>query len=339
MVMRAERLLYLAYYLKKQNWGQFSKAIRFASSESRRSGPALALGAAYSSLRYNISPMEYFQFGFYKKSKAEKFAWAGTGYMYEYQLKMNPISARKVLDDKRKFYRAYGHLMFHKVADREDLARIEGLAEALIQNTSGKLVFKVADGKCGLHVLIKQSEGFDTKGLLTFMEQRKFDLVEEFIAQDRELNRLSPSAVNTVRIITQLNSDQEVELLGCRLRISIGSPVDNMAAGNIAAPIDERTGVVIGPGVFSDISKPPVLTHPLTGVEIVGFQIPYWAEVLSLVREAALVHTENRSVGWDIAIGEHGPGLIEGNHDWCKLVWQLPVNKGLKDVLASHLGV
>jgi len=27
---------------------------------------------------------------------------------------------------------------------------------------------------------------------------------------------------------------------------------------------------------------------------------------------------------------------IEGNHDWCKLVWQLPVNKGLKSMLEDN---
>ena len=31
-----------------------------------------------------------------------------------------------------------------------------------------------------------------------------------------------------------------------------------------------------------------------------------------------------------------GPELIEGNHDWCKLLWQLPVNKGLKHVLEKY---
>ena len=43
-----------------------------------------------------------------------------------------------------------------------------------------------------------------------------------------------------------------------------------------------------------------------------------------------------RSIGWDIVITENGPGFIEGNHDWCKLLWQLPVNTGMKSVLESY---
>jgi hypothetical protein len=113
----------------------------------------------------------------------------------------------------------------------------------------------------------------------------------------------------------------------------VNSPVDNLAAGNMAAPIDMECGVVDGPGVFSDITQQPAERHPITGVKIVGLQVPFWNEVLEMVRDASLLHPENRSIGWDVVITEHGPGLIEGNHDWCKLVWQLPVQRGLKNLL------
>jgi hypothetical protein len=106
-----------------------------------------------------------------------------------------------------------------------------------------------------------------------------------------------------------------------------------MAAGNLVAPIDESTGRVTGPGVYSDITKEDQSTHPVTGVAIEGFQVPYWNETLALVREAAELHPQNRSIGWDVVVTADGPGLIEGNHDWCKLVWQLPVRKGLKPML------
>jgi len=121
-----------------------------------------------------------------------------------------------------------------------------------------------------------------------------------------------------------------VEILGCRLRISVNSPVDNMAAGNLAAPIDEDTGIVNGPGVYSDITKQDQVIHPITGVAIDGFQVPFWRACLDMAKQAALKHPQNRSIGWDIVVTEEGPGLIEGNHDWCKLLWQLPVKEGFK---------
>jgi hypothetical protein len=69
-------------------------------------------------------------------------------------------------------------------------------------------------------------------------------------------------------------------------------------------------------------------------VSIIGFQIPFWPETLKLAKDAARLHPQNRSIGWDIVVTPDGPGLIEGNHDWCKLVWQMPVKQGLKHLLA-----
>jgi hypothetical protein len=178
-----------------------------------------------------------------------------------------------------------------------------------------------------------KSAELQAETLADWMGQNGYDLVEERVAQHPDLQALSPSGVNTVRIFTCLDAANHARILGCRLRISVNSAVDNLAAGNLAAPVEEETGRVSGPGVYSDITKPPEAVHPVTGVAIEGFQIPFWAETLALARSAAELHTQNRSIGWDIVVTPDGPGLIEGNHDWCKLVWQLPVGRGLKHML------
>ena len=68
-----------------------------------------------------------------------------------------------------------------------------------------------------------------------------------------------------------------------------------------------------------------------------GFKIPYWDEILVLTEKAALKNISNKSIGWDIAITEKGPFLLEGNHNWCKLLWQLPLKKGMKHKLTEFL--
>lgn len=288
-------------------------------------------------MKYNVSLLEYFQFNFYKLNKAERGTYAGTGYMYEYQFIMNPRKDRIILEDKTLFYRSYRTFIKHMVADIEDLKTYPRLATSIINNPSGKIVLKIFNGKCGRHILVKKTDEFRKNDLVDFMIKNGFDLAEEFIVQHPSLMKLSPSAVNTIRIFTQLDANDDVEILGCRLRISINSSVDNMAAGNIAAPIDEKTGIITSPGVYSDITKSDEAKHPVTGVGIVGFQIPFWKETIIMVKAAAKLHPQNRSIGWDIAMTEDGPDLIEGNHDWCKLLWQLPVKQGLKPVLERHL--
>ena len=149
--------------------------------------------------------------------------------------------------------------------------------------------------------------------------------------------QLSPSGLNTIRIFTQLNRNDEVEFLGARLRLTVDSEVDNLAAGNLAAPIDINTGIVNGKAVYSDITKSDESLHPITKQEIEGFKIPFWDKTIVMVKEAAKMHPQNRSIGWDVAITNNGPELLEGNHNWCKLLWQLPVKKGMKEELVKYL--
>lgn len=328
-----KRAIYLGYYLKQLDRNKFTLFLNHTSKVTGISRIPILYDILKSVFIYNISILEYFQFRFYSLSEQERQAWAGTGHMYEYQLKMNPPDNRHILENKTLFYKQYGDFFVHRVADIDDLRHKPDVADAILSNPSGKLVFKSADGNCGNDVEIRSCKDFGWQSIIKFMENSDYELVEEFIEQHPEMNRLSPSAVNTVRIFTQLNNEGDVNILGCRLRISVNSPVDNMAAGNLAAPIDEVTGRLNGPAVYSDITKPEQAVHPVTNIKIPGFQIPYWEETLEMVKKAAKHHKQNKSIGWDIVITKNGPGLIEGNHDWCKLLWQLPVKEGLKSAL------
>ncbi|MDX1639036.1 MAG: sugar-transfer associated ATP-grasp domain-containing protein, partial [Balneolaceae bacterium] len=260
----------MGYYLKQLDKSKFGLFLDFVQQKTNRSRLAILVDLLNSIFTYNISILEYFQFHFFNQTGNERASWAGTGLMYEYQLQMNPESERQILNDKRLFHKHYGEFVVHKVADIHDL-KTPSISEALLSNRSGKVVFKAPDGKSGAQVEIRNASDFKSGEMAGYMKKNNYGLVEEFIQQHPEMNRLSPSGVNTVRIITQLNEAGEVDILGCRLRISVDSPVDNMAAGNLAAPIDKEAGKINGPAVYSDITKPEQETHPVTGVKIPGF--------------------------------------------------------------------
>src|SRR5690554_2972971 len=102
-----KKLLYLFYYLKQLDKVKYISFLNYASSKHNLRKLKLAFDSFVSVFKYNISMLDYFQFRFYELSPAERLTWAGTGYMYEYQLKMNPKDKRDILDDKRKFYKNY----------------------------------------------------------------------------------------------------------------------------------------------------------------------------------------------------------------------------------------
>lgn len=331
-----KRLFYFIYYLLHLDTDKFVKFLKESKSKSGKSFAYLICDTIGSCFRYKISLLEYFQFHFYLLAASERRLYAGTGFMYEYQLKMNPKNARKCLEDKIIFLNKFSKTIKRQFADLKSLKADRGRAEKILSNPSGRFVLKASRGNCGAQVEVCENADFDYERLIEKMQREGYDLLEDFVVQHASLMALSASGLNTVRVITQI-SRGKVIIVGTRLRISVNSHVDNMAAGNMAASISLKTGIVDGPGVYSDITKPDESVHPVTQVPLVGFKIPFWGDVLDLVTRAALETPENRSVGWDVAITPVGPELIEGNHDWCKLLWQLPVKRGLRPEIEKYL--
>ena len=331
--MKLKRAIYLGYYLKKLDGIRFKQFLEYTVQQTGKSRVAILYDILLSVFKYNISILEYFQFRFFELDENEKKGWAGTGYMYEFQLRMNPIEKRSVLEDKPEFVKQYADFIKHDHATLAELKENAEKAQNLLG--SGKLVLKRSDGGSGKGIIVIDTDGLNRDQLIKLLIKSGNDMVEEYVVQHQELMRLSPSGLNTIRIITQVKPNKEVAIVGCRLRISVDSHVDNMAAGNIAATVDSNSGVVTSHAVYSDMTRDPIEKHPITGIKIKGFQLPFWDETIEMVKKAALVNTSNRSIGWDVAITDNGPELIEGNHDWCKLLWQLPERKGLKNELEA----
>ena len=53
--------------------------------------------------------------------------------------------------------------------------------------------------------------------------------------------------------------------------------------------------------------------HPISGEKIVGFKVPMFKEAVELVKECSKIVPEIAYVGWDVAISEEGPVIVEGN--------------------------
>lgn len=332
-----DRIVFLGYYFKELDRNKLRKFLNYVSDNYHISKFKIWMDIIFSSLKHNISILDYFYFKFYKLNNSERKTYAGTGYMYEYQLVMNPKTERNILENKLLFLDKYSKFIKHNYCSKKEVLNNEFKAKQLLANNSGRIVLKSSDGQCGEGIEVLNIKLMKGEEILEKIKKSNNDLIEVFIIQHDDLMRLSPSGLNTVRIFTQLDKNNEVNILGARLRITIDSYVDNLAAGNIAAPIDQDSGLINGPGVYSDITKKDELEHPKTKVSIIGFQIPFWKESIQMVKDAALLHPQNRSIGWDVAITNEGPELLEGNHNWCKLLWQLPVKKGLKDKLEQYL--
>ena len=167
----------------------------------------------------------------------------------------------------------------------------------------------------------------DFKGdLYNYLIKKNLKLIEEVVIQCKKMNDLYPHSINTVRIITVNRYDGKVKVVAAYQRIgNNGRIVDNYNGGGMVVPINEQTGIIEYPAV--DKLKNIYYKHPITNTDIVGFKIPMYKEAVNLAKKAAKVVKEIRYVGWDIAITDKGPVIIEGNEYPGHDIYQLPPHR------------
>ena len=143
---------------------------------------------------------------------------------------------------------------------------------------SGVKVLSIENEKGDLFI-----DGLIIEEYLNKLYHKGFKLYESFINQHLDLSKIYPKSINTIRIVTFLNDENNVEIWAALLRMGLNKSVDNFDAGGISAKIDIESGIVIKPAVIKDPFIDEVFEyHPVTKEKILGLQIPYWEKVLKL---------------------------------------------------------
>lgn len=169
-------------------------------------------------------------------------------------------------------------------------------------------------------------------------------LVQEQLRNDSALAPLAPGALSTVRMLTLRDENGVVSLVLAAAKIPAGSAAtDHLRSGGVAAPVELATGR-LGPAVREDTASVVAACerHPDTGAVIEGFQLPHWQRAVELVLRAHEELGPIAIIGWDVALLEQGPVIIEGNDDPGGLSSQLPAGVPIGETpvaraVASHL--
>ena len=263
----------------------------------------------FSFLVEGCSLTNYFVYGFFnmKHTKKKQFVtWRRQRWIYR---QCNDVNYDHYLGNKKDI-----NTLFEKYVKRDWIMSNESTFMEFCKFVDNNPIF-----------IAKPEEGTEGRGVQKFEnlndEEKKhvYDelskeayLLEKYIVQHEVISKLHPYSVNTIRITT-IRDNEKVNIMSAALRMGRDKAVnDNYTTMGIVAQVDIDTGIIMSTGV--DKLNHRYVKHPTTGEQIVGLKIPYWKECIEFVNELAQVVPQVRYTGWDIAITEDGPILIEGNY-------------------------
>ena len=147
---------------------------------------------------------------------------------------------------------------------------------------------------------------------------RRAFLIQPRLVNHREITDLANGTLATVRVMSCRNERDEFEVTNAVLRMARDSTVvvDNFHAGGIAANVDIRTGELgMGAcGAWGATADGWYDRHCATGAQILHRKLPCWPELIELVQRAhGAAFSDQVVIGWDVALLDNGPCLIEAN--------------------------
>lgn len=177
------------------------------------------------------------------------------------------------------------------------------------------------------HIVAKRNFGFGASKLRIFdprdgsaeqiladIHRLGLDFLEPCITQHDVLHRLYPHAVNTLRIHT-INNGREVRLfLRPKLRIGAdGAYTDIGSRTQYRALVDRDGSLLRCVRVLPSTRIIKATEHHNSTVAFADVKLPYIDDSIALVQDAARAFPEIPFIGWDVALTEAGPILVEGN--------------------------
>lgn len=319
-------------YIFSANVKRFKNKLKAIAKKENKNYYKLLLDTYISIPKYGIGLTDYLNYEFYKKNKEERKEYAGIKIQDTFYETVSPSAYKKRYTIKPDFLADFSKYTKRDfvVPEKTDIKEFKKFLKK-----HEVFMSKPYDGLGGADVKkVYTKEIEDVEEYYNYCKNNRIFL-EEVVKQNKELNKLCETSCNTIRIMT-FNNNGKPEILWAGLRIGNGvNSVDNFHAGGMATEIDLKTGKLLRPALDKDLNE--FTHHPKTNIKIEGFQIPYFKEVKEMVKEAALESDKILVVGWDVAITDEGPLIIEGNRRPGFDVVQVASRRGRMDIIRDVL--
>lgn len=289
----------------------YSRYFRKLKALAKREGlfyPRLLWDTGWCVLRYGMALTDYLNFKLYKRNHAQRLEYFGAMREEKFYNTVSPAAYKKRFTIKPDFIREFADFTRREITvpGKDDFAHF-----CAFLDKHPAFMSKPYDGSGGASVEKKEAAQItDRQAFYDYAATNRIYL-EQLVTQHPDMNVLCPASVNTIRFMTYNDKGTPI-LLWAGLRVGNGiNPVDNFHAQGMGVKIDPETGRLVGVGINKDNEE--FIAHPTTGVVFEGFQIPCFREAVDMVLEAALKSDKILMIGWDIAISDKGPLIIEAN--------------------------
>ena len=312
------KIKYLFGRIKSMSFKNMFNTIDLIHKKTNKNRVFLFFDMVNCAIKYQAGYMDYKLYEMYDLNSAQRKTIITRGINNALVKKYNDLSFSKIFNDKILFNQKYGKYLGRDycVVNENNYDEFEKFA--LNQK---EIVVKPAIGSCGKGVEIFKVTKNNVKKVYKEMLKSQRLLAEEKAVQIKELKRLHPDSINTMRIVT-LNG----YVVAAFLRMGTHhNHVDNFNSKGIVAPINIETGTMDYNAIDKEMNI--YKKHPISGITIKGYKIPNWEKVVKFTENAAKEIPEMGYVGWDVSQNDKGPYLIEANEYPGHDLYQLPPHR------------
>ena len=286
---------------------------------------------------------EYYEFEFEKRDKTFRESFLGLNEQRYYLDYLNPVKyfslarnkclAHKMLENtgirKSSLY-CYYMPEARYISSDESASDIKGVIHILEQKNIQSCVIKTTESSHGDNVwVIKTINYQENDAVMVRFDDEIIKLsdvlgkepliFESVVHQTKQFASFNGSSVNTVRFMTTLWPDGSARIIATFIKIGrAGRCVDNAGGGgNVDVCVDTESGEIKyaiqydGWRNIKDIEK-----HPDSGAQLNGVIVENWEAIKTEVVKFQQAFPYCKAAGWDIAITDDGPVVIEVNDFW-----------------------
>lgn len=301
------KIKYLFKRILKMDYRNMFKIAKAISKKTKKNTFLILIDMIKCGLKYQAGYYDYQEFEFYNLNKEERKTYLTRGKNNEIVKKFNDRTSFHKFENKAEFNSIFNKFLKRNwmVLDNNNYEDFENF----FKNNKAIIVKPIDDeGGNGVEKFV-YSNNLNCKELYDNLISKDQLLIEECIKQHTDMNVLYDKSVNTMRMFT-FYKDGKSFFLQAVLKIGNGGVVDNFSSGGMYTYVSDLGDVYVEAIDKNDNIYP---IHPISNHKIVGFKVPMFKEAVELVKECAKIVPEVAYVGWDVAISESGPVIVEGN--------------------------